>query len=221
LRFRAPSEVEQEPSARDMFTTVVARMAPRCLSWTSAPYDTCQRGGVLPDDASGVAARHVRGLATPFAASHHLASRPATPLGVTRLPTPQGCWSAHGIAPARVFPQTRSVPLPRPVPSCRFRAPWPSPVGDTSDARPPSRPCSRAESVPTGMVRDESRSAASRRSLLGVLASSEFAPVCLGSRFDREASPHALRQGDVPVCRGPRVSKCTQGADPSRDLQLS
>lgn len=53
---------------------------------------------------------------------------------------------------------------------------------------------------------------------LEFLSSSEHAPVCTGSRFDRGASPHALRQGDVPVYRGPRVSRITRGTDPSRDL---
>jgi hypothetical protein len=148
---------------------------PRCLSWTSLPDDTYRHGGVLPDDASDVVARHVRGLGTPLATSHRPALRPETPLGVARLPTPRkmlerpwacsfkGLFLSHE---RYLFRGPAFLPVPRLAP----------PEGDDRDTRPPTRRCSRGESVRSGLIRDGSQFAASRRSLPGVFPSSELAP---------------------------------------------
>lgn len=89
--------------------------------------------------------------------SHHAVSRPPTPFEVTRLPTPQGCRSAHGLSPSRVFPRARSVLLSKPLPSCRFHTSKPHPWMGAKTRSRLQGVRSRAESVRIGWAQDESR----------------------------------------------------------------
>ena len=90
------------------------------------------------------------GFGYPHRGPHHAVLRPPTPFEVTRLPTPRGCRSAHGLSPSRAFPRTRSVLLSKSVPSCRFHAPKPHPWMEAKTRSRLQGVCSRAESVRDG-----------------------------------------------------------------------
>lgn len=192
-----------------------------CLSWTSLPYGTCQRGGVHDGDASGAAASHVQGLATPFAAfttrscDRRLLSKSrayrhhegvGAPMGFLLQGFPLGHDWCFSRSPCLHAGSTRRSPIrgwrPRRAAACKAFVPAPSPY---AMARPGTNP----KPLPSAVPFLEFRS---------LLSMSHRAT---GSRFDRGASLHALRQGDVPVYRGPKVSGTHGVAGPSRDLQLT
>jgi hypothetical protein len=141
-------------------------------------------------DPSAAACR-VRGLATPFATST------ADPPDASSAP--ERPWAS----PFKGFPSPRSAPLSGPLPSCRcqgtpapprrmeptsltgFRALFPRRVrADTGTTRIPAVDPFLGFDPP------------------------EHAPVRPGARFDRGASPLALRRLDVQARPGPRVLRC-------------
>ncbi len=135
----APLQRSSESHPQDAPLIAEAMLEPtHCLSWTSLPYGTCQRGGVRVGDASGAAASHVRGLGTPFAASPlGLATadffRSRAPTDTTRVSERPWAFSFKGF-PSDTIGASLEVRAFLPVP----RAKAPS-VDGSRDTRPPTR----------------------------------------------------------------------------------
>jgi hypothetical protein len=215
----APLQRSSESHPRTVPPTAEAMRKPtRCLSWTLLPYDTCQRSGVHDGDASDVTANHVRGLATPFAAfttrsRDRDSFQSHAPTDTTRVPERPWAFSFKGF-PSSTIGTSLEAHAFLPVPPVKAPS-----VDGGQDAQPPSRRCSRVESVRIGQAPGRiPKPPPSAVPFLEFIALQSIYPRATSSRFDRGASLHALRQGDVPVYRGPKVSRTHGGTDPSRDL---
>lgn len=164
-------------------------------------------------DPSTVAC-HVRGLVTPIATTPLSLAAPST----SRRRTPPSTSSAlerSWASPFKVFPST-AIGTP-------FGAHALMPLPPASSLHPkagrvcrqsPTGPCSRGESVLHRGCRGRTPYGSGRRSLHGLQCSPELAPARSGSRFGREASPHTLWGGDVPVRLGLRVSRFERVGQP-------
>lgn len=115
LDFRSPAELDQRDPAPSRRLRGMADDA--SSPGLSVPYDTCRAGGCVPMADPSVTARHVRGLATPFATS---TTGPADATSAPERP-----WAS----PFKDFPSLRSVPLSGSLPSCRCRPPRNLPGG--------------------------------------------------------------------------------------------
>lgn len=175
----APLQRSSESHPQDAPPTAEAMYEPtHCLSWTSLPYGTCQRGGVQDGDASGAAASHVRGLATPCATlttrsrdrrllSESRAYRHHEGVGAPMGFLLQGFSLVHDRcffrSPGLLAGSTRRGPIrgwkPRRTAAYKAFVPAPSPY---AMARPRTNP----------------ETAAKRRSLLGVSCLSRACPPC-------------------------------------------
>jgi hypothetical protein len=111
--------------------------------------------------------------------------------------------SVHGLHPSRTSPRPRSVPLSGPIPSWRYPPVLRPPEGRRGAMRPTSGSCSRDEFV----LSPEPRVIPAVDSFLGFRLP-ELSHVRPGARFDRGASPLALRRLDVQARLGLRVLRC-------------
>jgi hypothetical protein len=111
--------------------------------------------------------------------------------------------SVHGLHPSRTSPRSRSVPLSGPIPSWRYPPDQRPPEGRRGTMRPTSGSCSRDEFV----LSPEPQVIPAVDPFLGFdLPEPTLARP--GARFDRGASPLALRRLDVQARPGPRVLRC-------------
>jgi len=174
MDFRSSSELDHRDPAP--FLPVARRTGRRFLSWTPSALRHVPAGRTrLPTAGPPAAAYHVRGLVTPFAVST------TQPPGVSS--TPERPWDS----PFKVFPSSRSVPLSEPVPSCRCRPQHTFPEVGAYDLVGFKAFFPRRVRAVAGTTRVPAVDP-----FLG-FCPPEHAHVRPGARFDRGASPLALR----------------------------